>query len=89
MPLAAQRGQPRVTDAGDLEVARGTGGYGEHDRVGADLLAGAGVTAHPRDAIAIRETGVARRTSDSPAAMVRATVADPSATRWFSHSATS
>ena len=47
------------------------------------------VTAHPLDAIAMRETGVARRTSDSPAAIVRATVADPSATRWFSHSSTS
>ena len=47
------------------------------------------VTAQPCVLIAIRETGVARRTSASPAAMVSATVADPSATRWFSHSSTS
>ena len=37
----------------------------------------------------MRETGVERRTSDSPAAILSATVADPSATRWFSHSTTS
>ena len=48
-----------------------------------------GVTEQPWVLIAIRETGVERRTSESSSAMVRATVAEPSATRWFSHSRTS
>ncbi len=39
VPLPAQRGEPLVADAGDLDVARGPGRYGEHDGLRGELLA--------------------------------------------------